>query len=214
MPKVYTRKEFAAKYSPFINAITKGTGLHTGTVIAQAIIESQGKIDGTWMVGGSQLSQKANNYFGIKCHGWKGRTYHTDTGEYTPSGEYYIDEGECFRAYDSVEDSILDHLQFLQKNQRYTNHGVFRARDVKEQAQALKSAGYATNPDYAGLIENVYNGVKPHISTKIAKLNSPTRSSKTSLTKKDKAITISLVSIGAVGLIVLLTLLIKSGSKN
>ena len=38
---------------------------------------------------GVPLSQEANNYFGIKCHGWSGRGYNIDTREET-----------CFRAED------------------------------------------------------------------------------------------------------------------
>jgi flagellum-specific peptidoglycan hydrolase FlgJ len=45
---------------------------------------------------------------------------------------------------------------FLQENPRYKNAGVFEAKTVKEQAQALKRAGYATAPGYADLVFDVY----------------------------------------------------------
>jgi flagellum-specific peptidoglycan hydrolase FlgJ len=166
-----TREEFTKMYSSYISAICQDTGLFPGTVIAQAIIESSGKYNGQWSVGGSGLSRKANNYFGIKCGtGWKGRTFNASTGEYTPSGEKYTTVS-CFRAYDSVEDSIKDHLNFLQKNPRYKKNGVFNSKNVAEQAAALKRAGYATAPNYAATIVSVYNSIKPFISQEKKKLS-------------------------------------------
>jgi len=161
----YTREEFTRKYSPFISKLVKGTGILVGTVIAQAILESSGNYytDGKWRVGGSKLSQKANNYFGIKCHNWKGKVYNIDTGEYTKSGEKYISRGSCFRAYDNVEDSIRDYVKFLKSNPRYAKAGVFQADTVAQQATALKAAGYATAPNYAGTVNSVYEGVKDFI---------------------------------------------------
>lgn len=160
-----TRKEFVQKYEPFINSVVKGSGLLAGTMIAQAIIESSGKFNGKWSVGGSGLSRKANNFFGIKCAGgWKGKTYNSNTGEYSPGGAYYIQQNACFRKYDTVEDSIKDHLNFLQVNSRYTKYGVFKAKTITDQANALKAAGYATAPNYAKTIVAVYNEIKPYLT--------------------------------------------------
>lgn len=168
--KVWTREEFVKEFSPKVNYIIKGTGLHAGTVLSQAIIESQGKMpDGNWRVGGSTLAREANNFFGIKCHGWGGKEYFIDTKEY--KGGRYVTERACFRKYDSVEDSIADYVRFLQANKRYQNAGVFSARNVTEQAAALKSAGYATSPTYAQTITSVYNGIRPYISNKIEQVN-------------------------------------------
>lgn len=161
---MYTREEFTLKYSPFIAKAVKGTGILVGTVIAQAIIESQGKTaDGSYKVGASKLAKESNNYFGIKCHNWNGKTYNISTGEYKPSGEYFVDKNACFRAYNSVEDSIKDYVKFLKENPRYEAAGVFNAKTVREQAEALKKAGYATALNYPSTIENVYNGIKSKI---------------------------------------------------
>jgi flagellum-specific peptidoglycan hydrolase FlgJ len=166
-----TREEFTKMYSGYISAICQDTGLFPGTVLAQAIIESSGKYNGEWRVGGSGLSRKANNYFGIKCGtGWKGRTYNAETGEYTPGGTKYTTVS-CFRAYNSVEDSIKDHLKFLKTNSRYKKNGVFNSKNVSEQAAALKRAGYATAPNYAATIVSVYNSIKPYISDEKKKLS-------------------------------------------
>ena len=163
MAATYTRPEFVEKYGGFIAKTVKGTGILSGTLIAQAIIESQGKVNGSYRVGGSTLSQNANNYFGIKCHNWSGKGYNIDTGEQRPDGSRYVDKNACFRAYDSVEDSIEDYVKFLKENPRYENAGVFQAKTVREQADALKRAGYATSITYADTVTKVYEGVKDYV---------------------------------------------------
>lgn len=164
--KALSRAEFVKKYSPFVNEITKGSGIFAGTLFAQAILESSGKYktNGAWLVGGSKLSQEANNYFGIKADkSWKGKRYNIATGENKPSGEYYVINDD-FRAYSSVEDSLKDYINFLKSNPRYKKNGVFEAKNVREQAEALKRSGYATAPNYAQLVDQVYNSVKKYIS--------------------------------------------------
>jgi len=163
--KPTSRENFVKKYADFVNEITQNTGIFAGTLFAQAILESSGKYKtgGQWLVGGSKLSQEANNFFGIKAEkNYKGKRYNIATGENKPSGEYYIIKDD-FRKYDSVEDSLKDYINFLQTNPRYTKGGVFKAKNVKEQAEALKKSGYATAPDYANVVNSVYNSVKKFI---------------------------------------------------
>lgn len=161
----YTREEFVKKYSPYINSVTKGTGIFPGTVLGQAILESSGKYNtgGQWLVGGSKLAQEANNYFGIKADpSWKGATYNISTREVIKGKSTY--QKDDFRKYNSVEDSIKDHLNFLLSNPRYRKAGVFDAKSVAEQAKAIKKAGYATDPNYASSVTNVYESIKNSIS--------------------------------------------------
>jgi len=155
-----TREKFVKDYSKFVADTVKGTGIFAGTLFAQAILESSGKWNiPTWSVGGSKLSQKANNFFGIKASPkWKGAVYNISTGEYTPAGAYYT-VADNFRKYNSVEESIKDYVKFLKENPRYKAAGVFNAKDVKEQAERLKAAGYATAPDYAEIVNSVYNSI-------------------------------------------------------
>ena len=164
--KPTSRENFVKKYADFVNEITQNTGIFAGTLFAQAILESSGKYKtgGQWLVGGSKLSQEANNFFGIKAEkNYKGKRYNIATGENKPSGEYYIINDD-FRRYDSVEDSIKDYVKFLKENPRYEKAGVFKAKTVKEQADALKKAGYATAPNYAEMVESVYKSIKGFIS--------------------------------------------------
>ena len=146
-----SRKDFINQFGGYIHQVTNGTGILPGTLIAQLFLESsKGGI-----VGGSKLSQDANNYFGIKCGpNWDGPTYFITTREVYNGKSTYIKA--CFRKYGSIKDSIQDYILFLQNNPRYTTAGVFTAKTVKEQAEALKRAGYATAPSYAQLVNDVY----------------------------------------------------------
>ena len=83
--------------------------------------------------------RRSNNHFGIKCHGWTGRTVYKDDDA----------KNECFRAYDSAFDSFEDHSRFLVKGQRYRSLFSLKTTDYKGWARGLKAAGYATNPQYA-----------------------------------------------------------------
>jgi flagellum-specific peptidoglycan hydrolase FlgJ len=139
-----SRKEFIEQYGAFVHKVTKGTGILPGTLIAQLFLESSSK----GVVGGSTLSREANNYFGIKCAGgWQGPKYYINTREVLNGKNVTVNA--CFRKYGSIKDSIIDYLDFLKNNKRYTTAGVFEAKTVKDQAQALKRAGYATAPGYA-----------------------------------------------------------------
>lgn len=98
--------------------------------LAQGLLESG--------AGKSELAVRGNNHFGIKCHGWAGRTVYHDDDE----------QGECFRAYDDPYQSFEDHSQFLLRD-RYKSLFSLRLTDYKGWAQGLKRCGYATSPTYA-----------------------------------------------------------------
>jgi len=125
------RKEFIHKYKYIAISEMQRTGIPASISLAQAILESS--------CGRSYLARKANNYFGIKCHDWRGRTIYQDDDE----------EDECFRKYKHVEDSWKDHSEFLCTHDRY--RGLFRLdiQDYKGWARGLKAAGYATASDYS-----------------------------------------------------------------
>ena len=100
--------------------------------LAQGILESGS--------GTSVLAIESNNHFGIKCHvKWKGlKTYHDDDAK-----------NECFRKYNSVEESFRDHSIFLSERGRYSFLFELRKNDYKGWAKGLQKAGYATNKQYA-----------------------------------------------------------------
>jgi len=159
-----TREQYIKKYWPAFVAITDGTGIFPDVMAAQSIIESQGKVNGTYEPGGSQLAKLANNYFGIKDSStWKGETITLRTGEIY-NGQPVVVSGR-FRKYSTPLDSFKDYVNFLKSNPRYANAGVFTAKTPQEQSAALLKAGYATNPAYASLIDAVASGIKKYIPT-------------------------------------------------
>jgi len=107
------------------------TGVPAAITLAQGILESQN--------GESELAKKSNNHFGIKCKTeWTGaRTYHDDD-----------EKGECFRVYNSVEDSYIDHSDFLKNRPYYSFLFKLDPTDYEGWAKGLKKAGYATSPTY------------------------------------------------------------------
>ena len=108
------------------------TGVPASITLAQGIIESRS--------GQSSLAVDGNNHFGIKCHNsWKGRTMLYDDDR----------RNECFRVYDSAEESFRDHSDFLRYRDRYKFLFDFKTTDYKSWAYGLKQAGYATDPAYA-----------------------------------------------------------------
>lgn len=105
--------------------------------LAQGLFESK--------AGQSDLALRSNNHFGIKCHGWQGRTVSHDDDA----------RGECFRAYDNPYQSFEDHSRFLAGNSRYSRLFGLSRTDYKGWAHGLKACGYATNPQYAYRLINI-----------------------------------------------------------
>lgn len=83
---------------------------------------------------------------------FKGKVYCKDTKECYDGVNLVAVKSEAFRAYDSWEESVTDHSAFLKANKRYKE--VIGETDYKKACNAIKAAGYATDPEYANkLIE-------------------------------------------------------------
>lgn len=119
-------------------------------VIAQAILESG------W--GKSELAVNANALFGIKKNGWTGKTYIKGATEQRPDGSYYYVNNTEWRAYDSWDESIIDHNTYIATR---TVGGELRYKaiigntDVKAVCELLYSCGYATSLTYADKLLNI-----------------------------------------------------------
>lgn len=114
--------------------------------IAQAALETG------W--GTSSLMTKANAYFGIKASGWKGKVYNSNTLE-CYDGRTYENINACFRAYDSVEDSVKDYFDLITKSARYS--AAVNEKNAEKAITAIKNGGYATDPTYISKIMNIIN---------------------------------------------------------
>ena len=130
-------EQYIATYSDAAVAEMYRSGVPASITLAQGLLESG--------MGRSTLAVQANNHFGIKCHGWTGmKVYHDDDAK-----------DECFRKYESVEDSYKDHSDFLRYKDRYKFLFDLEPTDYKGSCYGLKSAGYATDPSYANKLINI-----------------------------------------------------------
>ena len=126
-----TYQQYIDQYKDVAIEQMKKYHIPASITLAQGLFESG--------AGRSELARKGNNHFGIKCHGWKGRTVHHDDDA----------RNECFRAYDNAYESYEDHSRFLVSGKRYQGLFSLKTTDYKGWAHGLKAAGYATNPNYA-----------------------------------------------------------------
>ncbi len=141
-----TRQEYVARYSQIAIDHMEKYGIPASITMAQGILESDS--------GNSELSRSSNNHFGIKCKSnWTGRSVSYDDDA----------KGECFRAYDSVEESYEDHAIFLDSSPRYDSLFAYSSTDYESWARGLKAAGYATAPHYASLLIKIIEDEKLHL---------------------------------------------------
>ena len=135
MAQRITPEEYIQTYKDIAMREMRNHKIPASITLAQGILESG--------AGNSTLAREAKNHFGIKCHkGWTGDTYTMDDDE----------KDECFRKYNNVEESFVDHSLFLTSRGRYSALFDLDITDYEGWAKGLKAAGYATNPKYAQLL--------------------------------------------------------------
>ncbi len=125
-------------------------------VIAQACVESD--------LGRSELARNANALFGIKQNGWTGRVYVKNAMEQNPDGSYRVDVNTIWRAYDSWEQSVLDHNEYIATRStdggRTLRYGpVIGCQEYILICQSLQQCGYASSLTYA---ETLINYIEKH----------------------------------------------------
>ena len=145
-----TREERLEILGPIAQLDYNRTGIFASVTLAQSILESNV---------GVSTPQKSNNIFGIKCGGnsWPSSKCVTagTTEEYQQGVITNI--SAAFRAYDSIEESIADHSEFLLNN----FPGIENSETAEKQIERLK--GYATSSSY---ISNLKALVKQYDLTK------------------------------------------------
>lgn len=144
-----TKNEFIPTIAPLVVAENnkRGKPLYPSVVIAQAICESG------W--GQSKIMMKANAIFGIKAtSSWKGKVYNANTQE-CYDGINYTNINACFRAYNSLTESISDYFDLILGSSRY--QGAINTSSPLECITAIKNGGYATSPTYINTIMSIIN---------------------------------------------------------
>ncbi|MFT5512884.1 MAG: LysM repeat protein [Bacteroidia bacterium] len=133
-----TREQYIKKYQNLAIREMHRAGVPASITMAQGILESSD--------GNSRLAREGNNHFGIKCKStWEGKTMRANDDA----------PNECFRAYNSANDSYKDHSDFLRNNWRYHELFDLDITNYKGWARGLRKAGYATNSSYHTIIINL-----------------------------------------------------------
>ena len=132
-PEIITA--YINNYKDLAMAEMQRSGVPAAITLAQGILETE--------AGRSNLVMRSNNHFGIKCKSsWTGeKVYHDDDAK-----------GECFRKYQSAEDSYRDHSDYLAQTPRYAHLFKLDPADYKAWSHGIRAAGYATNPKYAYIL--------------------------------------------------------------
>src|SRR6056297_3598045 len=107
-----SRQEYIAQWKDVAIEQMHQYGIPASIKLAQGILESAD--------GNSMLARKANNHFGIKCHGWNGPGVYKDDDA----------KNECFRKYRNARESFDDHSEFLMKS-RYADLFRLKPTDYK-----------------------------------------------------------------------------------
>jgi flagellum-specific peptidoglycan hydrolase FlgJ len=138
--------EFIEKFSAPAQATQLATGIPASFTIAQAALESG------WAT--SQLAIEAYNYFGVKADAsWTGEVQEWQTKEFLNGQWVFI--SAAFRRYPGVTEGLKDHATFLTTNPRYQPCFAWK-NDSWAFARAVQKAGYATDPEYAKKIIEIF----------------------------------------------------------
>ncbi|KAK42405.1 hypothetical protein BG58_03750 [Caballeronia jiangsuensis] len=153
MPYTYDDKLNFIKnlYCP-ARRVGEETGCSWELILAQAAQETG------W---GEKILPGSNNIFNIKADAsWKGESKVFRVWEINAKGEkVWVDD--AFRIYRNNLDSLRDRQKFLSENPRYAKAGLLNAGvkgDFVREAKALQAAGYATDPNYAASLKEVFDG--------------------------------------------------------
>ena len=127
-----TREEYIMKWRHLAIDNMEVYGIPASITMGQAILESG--------YGNSTLSILTNNHFNIKCK-----------KEWTGERRLWSDDNpdDCFRVYESVEESYNDHGDYLSSRSWYEFLFAYEITDYQSWAKGLKQANYATDPQYA-----------------------------------------------------------------
>ena len=163
-----TKQQFIETIAKSAKTVCKERGYgyaQYATCCAQACCESG--------YGQSAIMANANAFFGIKAtKSWVnaakygGKVYNAKTKE-CYDGKTYTSISACFRAYNSLDDSVRDYFDLIE-GKRYA--ASLQASSVAEAIKIIHEGGYATSPTYQTtilnfyreinvLIDNVWNGV-------------------------------------------------------
>lgn len=152
-----TKQQFIETIAKSAKTVCKERGYgyaQYATCCAQACCESG--------YGQSAIMANANAFFGIKAtKSWVnaakygGKVYNSKTKE-CYNGKTYTSISACFRAYNSLDDSVRDYFDLIE-GKRYA--ASLKASTVAEAIKIIHEGGYATSPTYQSTILNFYREI-------------------------------------------------------
>ncbi|NLW05566.1 MAG: flagellar assembly peptidoglycan hydrolase FlgJ [Pseudomonadaceae bacterium] len=147
-----TPEEFVKHIYPLAEKAAARLGVDPKLMVAQTALETGW---GKFMIPREDGSSSFN-LFNIKADKrWQGESAEVQTLEFRngqPQQERWP-----FRAYESLEQSMDDYVNFLSSNPRY-QQALEKVADPQAFAKGLQQAGYATDPRYAHKVMNIMDG--------------------------------------------------------
>jgi flagellar protein FlgJ len=156
--------EFVDQVLPSIRTAAQALGLNPLALLAQAALETG------W---GKRMARTADgnpslNLFGIKADDtWVGARAVANTVEY--AGGVATQRQAAFRAYGSIEESVNDFANLLKNSPRY-RHAAAAGPDAQAYVDGIGRSGYATDPEYAGKLNDILHGSTLRTAVKAIKL--------------------------------------------
>ncbi|GAB0112357.1 flagellar assembly peptidoglycan hydrolase FlgJ [Pseudoalteromonas distincta] len=148
-PTFETAEKFVSSVWEHARSAAKKIGLNPAVMVAQAALETGW---GKYIINKSDGSS-SNNLFNIKSDkSWEGEKASKVTLEFEQGAA--IKKQASFRAYNSVEESVNDFIDFLKQNPRYQD-ALKNTAKPSEFLDSLQKAGYATDPNYANKIKKL-----------------------------------------------------------
>lgn len=146
--RISTPEDFIRQYAEIAMRQQKKYGIPASVILAQMAFESG------W--GSSDLAQKGNNYFGIKCS----RSWLSQGLPYSLHDDDKPNEKFC--NFSCVEEGVEYHTRLLMSD-RYARCWRYGPTDYHNWLKTIKASGYATRKDYVSLCERIIRKHKLYI---------------------------------------------------
>lgn len=146
-----TQENFVMMLKPHAEKAAAELNINPDVLIAQVALETGW---GKHVIHNKQ-GENSFNLFNIKAGSqWQGDKVNVSTLEYRDG--IAANEKADFRKYTNYADSFSDYVQLMKNSSRY-EQVLQKGNDSAAYAEALQSAGYATDPEYAQKIKRLLN---------------------------------------------------------
>jgi flagellar protein FlgJ len=146
-----TQENFVMMLKPHAEKAAAELNINPDVLIAQVALETGW---GKHVIHDKQ-GENSFNLFNIKAGSqWQGDKVNVSTLEYRDG--IAANEKADFRKYTNYADSFSDYVQLMKNSSRY-EQVLQKGSDSAAYAEALQSAGYATDPEYAQKIKRLLN---------------------------------------------------------